>query len=171
MPAEPSALSPASAPLTATYDPGSFFDEMFSASGEPRPHYRALFEQLNALTPQTFDEHRKQSDIFFLYQGITFTVYSQQEEGIERIFPFDLIPRIIPRAEWDVLERGLTQRVTALNLFLRDVYHDQQILRDGIVPPDLVFGATHFRREMVGIHVPKDIYVHVIGTDLIRDDH
>lgn len=128
---------------------------MFSASGEPRPHYRALFEQLNQLTPQTFDEHRKQSDIFFLYQGITFTVYSQQEEGIERI------PRIIPRAEWEMLERGLTQRVTALNLFLRD----------GIVPPDLVFGAKHFRREMVGIHVPQDIHVHIIGTDLIRDDH
>jgi uncharacterized circularly permuted ATP-grasp superfamily protein len=168
--AEPSAVSPSPAPLTATYDPGSFFDEMFRAPGEPRPHYRALFEQLNALTPQTFEERRKQSDIFFLYQGITFTVYSQQEEGIERIFPFDLIPRIIPRAEWDTLERGLTQRVTALNLFLRDLYHEQKILRDGIVPPDLVFGAKHFRREMVGIHVPKDIYVHIVGTDLIRDN-
>lgn len=170
MPADSPSPPDSSAPLTASYEPGSFFDEMFCAPGEPRPHYRALFEQLNALNPRTFDEHRKQSDIFFLYQGITFTVYSQQEEGIERIFPFDLIPRIIPGQEWDTLERGLTQRVTALNLFLRDLYHDQKILRDGIVPPDLVFGAAHFRREMVGIQVPKDIYVHVIGTDLIRDN-
>src|SRR5258708_23487017 len=102
MSSDSSASASFSAPLTATYDPGSFYDEMFAATGEPRPHYRALFEQLNALTPDAFDEHRRQSDIFFLYQGITFTVYSQQEEGIERIFPFDLIPRIIPRAEWDV---------------------------------------------------------------------
>ena len=159
----------ATATITAGYDPGAFFDEMFAASGQPRPHYAALHEQLRKLTETTFNEHRTQSDIFFLYQGITFTVYSQAEQGIERIFPFDLIPRIIPRAEWEVLERGLTQRVQALNLFLKDVYHEQKILRDGIVPADLIFGARHFQRAMIGIHVPKDVYVHVVGTDLIRD--
>lgn len=168
--ADVTAGSPVPAPLTATYDPGNFFDEMFRAPDELRPHYRALFEQLQRLSPEAFEERRRQSDIFFLYQGITFTVYSQQEEGIERIFPFDLIPRIIPRAEWETLERGLTQRVTALNLFLRDLYHEQKILRDGVVPPELVFGAKHFRREMVGIHVPRDRYIHVVGTDLIRDN-
>ena len=157
------------APITATYQPGSFFDEMFASSGEPRQHYRALYEQLRQFTPHAFNEHRQQSDIFFLYQGITFTVYSQQSEGIERIFPFDLIPRIIPHTEWDTLERGLTQRVMALNLFLKDVYHEQQILRAGVVPADLVFGAKHFQRAMIGIRVPKDIYVHIVGTDLIRD--
>src|SRR5205085_4074862 len=99
-------------------------------------------------------------DIQFLYQGITFTVYSAQE-GIERIFPFDLIPRIIPQAEWSVLERGLTQRVVALNHFIHDVYHDQRIMRAGIVPNYLVFGAKHFRREMIGIDIPKNAYIHV----------
>ena len=165
--ADLSAIPSASAPLTATYDPGSFFDEMFSATGEPRPHYRALFEQLSALTPQTFDEHRKQSDIFFLYQGITFTVYGQNE-GTERIFPYDLIPRIVTAEEWDTIERGLTQRITALNLFLKDVYGPAHVLDDGIVPRELVLSCKHFRREMRGVAVRHDIYVSVAGTDLVR---
>ncbi len=155
--------------LTPAYDLGPFFDELFSAPGQPRSHYQALYEQLLHLTPAAFAEQRREADISFLYQGITFTVYSQQDEGIERIFPFDLIPRIIPHAEWDLLERGLTQRVTALNLFLRDIYHEQRILRDQRLPPELIFGAKHFRREMMGLRVPKDVYIHIVGTDLIRD--
>ena len=155
--------------LTDRYEPGSFFDEMFAAPGQPRPHYAALAEQLANLSPAVFDERRRAADIYFLYQGITFTVYNQQD-GIERIFPFDLIPRIIPRAEWEVLERGLTQRVLALNQFLYDVYHEQRIVHAGRIPADLIFGARHFRREMMGIDVPKNVYVHIVGTDLIRDD-
>jgi uncharacterized circularly permuted ATP-grasp superfamily protein len=154
--------------LLDTYDPGSFFDEMFVAPGEPRPHYTILRDQLASLTPTLLDERRKAADAMFLYQGITFTVYSQQE-GVERIFPFDLIPRVIPHAEWDKVSRGLEQRVTALNLFLRDVYHEQRIIRDKRIPAELVFGAKHFRREMLGIRVPRDIYIHIVGTDIVRD--
>jgi uncharacterized circularly permuted ATP-grasp superfamily protein len=155
--------------LTARYDLGQFYDEMFSAAGQPRPHYRVLHEQLSTLTAGTFEERRREADISFLYQGITFTVYSQQE-GVERIFPFDLIPRIIPRAEWELLERGLTQRVLALNQFLHDVYHDQRFIKEKHIPAALVFGAQHFRREMMGLDAPKNIYAHIIGTDLIRDN-
>lgn len=157
--------------LTERYDPGQFFDEMFATPGQPRPHYQFLHDQLKRLTFQSFDERRREADIAFLYQGITFTVYNQQEgaDGIERIFPFDLIPRIIPKTEWDFLERGLSQRVMALNLFLKDIYHEQKILRAGRVPYDTVFSAKHFRREMMGVPVAKDVYIHVTGTDLVRD--
>ncbi|BCX03156.1 MAG: hypothetical protein KatS3mg053_1094 [Candidatus Roseilinea sp.] len=155
--------------LDGNYKAGSFFDEMFDNEGRPRPHYQALCADLAGLTHETFDERRRAADISFLYQGITFTVYGSQE-GIERIFPFDLIPRIIPRDEWLLLERGLEQRVMALNAFLQDVYHQQRIIRDGRIPAELVFGAKHFRREMVGVRVPRDVYAHVAGIDIIRDE-
>ncbi|MCL5996169.1 MAG: circularly permuted type 2 ATP-grasp protein [Chloroflexi bacterium] len=140
--------------VTADYDVGTFFDEMFEAPGMPRPHYKVLFDHLSTLTADTYNERRRAADISFLYQGITFTVYGQQE-GIERIFPFDLIPRIISHAEWDHLSRGLTQRVTTLNLFLHDVYHQQRIVRDKRIPAALVFGAKHFRREMIDVDAAR----------------
>ncbi|HEX6739919.1 MAG TPA: circularly permuted type 2 ATP-grasp protein, partial [Vicinamibacteria bacterium] len=162
-------MSSACAPLlNGAYDLGGFYDEMFAAPGEVRPHYRALYEQLAGMTAAVFDERRQQADASFLYQGITFTVYDQPQ-GIERVFPFDLVPRIIPRPEWDRLERGLAQRVRALNLFLHDVYHRQLILKDRRIPAELVFGARHFRREMIGVDVPRDVYAQVVGTDLVRD--
>jgi uncharacterized circularly permuted ATP-grasp superfamily protein len=102
-------------------------------------------------------------------QGITFTVYSSGE-GIEKIFPFDIIPRIITAHEWDLVERGIKQRLKALNLFLKDVYHQQFILKDGVVPVELVYSCPHFLREMQGVNVPFDIYVHIAGIDLIRDN-
>ncbi len=154
--------------LNDRYELSSFFDEMFADVGQPRPHYRALHERLMSLTAKDLNARCRAADISFLYQGITFTVYNESE-GIERIFPFDLIPRIIPRSEWDVVERGLTQRVTALNHFLHDVYHDQRIIKDKRIPAELVFGASNFRREMIGINVPRNVYAHIIGTDLIRD--
>jgi uncharacterized circularly permuted ATP-grasp superfamily protein len=156
--------------LSERYEVGDFFDEMFTAQREPRPHYSRLHELLSEMTGEAFTEARNNADISFLYQGITFTVYGQQEQGIERIFPFDLIPRIIPGSEWSELERGLTQRVTALNQFLYDIYHDQRIIRDKIIPAELIFGARNFRREMIGVNVPKNVYAHIIGTDLVRDD-
>jgi uncharacterized circularly permuted ATP-grasp superfamily protein len=103
----------------------------------------------------------------FLRQGITFNVYGDSQ-GAERIFPFDLVPRVIPAKEWEFLEGGLIQRITALNLFLHDVYHDQKIVKDGIIPAFYILSGKHFRREFVGFNVPKDIYIHVCGTDLIR---
>ena len=106
----------------------------------------------------------------FLHRGVTFTVYSDGEQGTERILPFDPIPRIVPADEWAVVEAGLRQRIQALNRFVHDVYHGQEILRDGIVPRRLVVLGRHFRREVVGIDVPDDQYVHVAGSDLIRGD-
>jgi len=170
MPQQPSASISATDPLGQVYDSGSFFDEMFEAPGLPRPHYRALAEHLAALNPLDFEERRHAVDASFVNQGIGFTVYGQAE-GIERIFPVDLIPRVIPRAEWNLLEAGVVQRVRALNLFLHDVYHGQRILADGRVPAELVFGARHFCREMIGVDPPGNIYVHIAGVDIVRDEH
>jgi uncharacterized circularly permuted ATP-grasp superfamily protein len=154
--------------LDGNYETHGFFDEMFAGPGEVRPHYRALFSQLAAQSSEEFAERQREAEASFLHQGITFTVYSE-EQGIERVFPFDLVPRIIPGDEWARIERGLAQRVVALNLFLHDIYHRQQILRDRKIPTELVFGARHFRREMIGIDVPGGTYAHVVGTDLVRD--
>jgi uncharacterized circularly permuted ATP-grasp superfamily protein len=149
---------------------GDLFDEMFDAAGQPRPHYHALFDRLSQLSSEELAERRRAVEATFLSQGIGFTVY-EHDEGIERIFPFDLIPRVIPRAEWELVERGLVQRVRALDLFIHDVYHEQRILRQRRVPAELVFGARHFRREMIGLDTPGGVYAHVAGIDVIRDEH
>src|SRR5215468_7408010 len=112
-------------------------------------------------------QRQMEADKAFLTQGITFTVYGDNQ-GTERIFPFDLVPRMITASEWDTLERGLTQRLTAINLFIKDVYHEGRILAEGVVPRDLLYSCKHYRREMRGVHVHRDIYVSVAGTDLIR---
>jgi uncharacterized circularly permuted ATP-grasp superfamily protein len=154
--------------LTAGYDLGSFFDEMFEAPGVPRPHYRLLAERLEAMSDSRLEERIRVANAFFLTQGIGFTVYGD-EAGTDRIFPFDLVPRIVPREEWAVVERGLVQRLRALNLFIADIYHRQEILEAGIVPHELVFGSRNFRREMIGLDVPGGVYAHVGGVDLVRD--
>ena len=155
--------------LLKSYDPENFFDEMITADGEVRPHYARFRDLFQSLAPREFDEKRQSVDLAFMRQGVTFNVYGDSA-GAEKIFPFDLLPRIIPAKEWEMLERGLAQRITALNLFLHDIYHEQKILKDGIIPAHYVLSGKHFRREFVNFNVPKDIYVHVCGTDLIRDD-
>src|SRR5471032_209796 len=140
--------------LVDKYKPGDFFDEMFSAEDKVRPHYAALYERFQNLEQEEFDSRRTAVDAAFLRQGITFTVYSD-EQGTERIFPFDLMPRIIPAAEWAKIEAGLTQRMRALNLFLKDIYSDQRIIKEKIVPMEDVVTAKHFRPEMVGFSVPR----------------
>ena len=150
------------------YDPGSFYDELIAPNGNPRPCAAAMYEQLASMPLELFEERRKLADLSYLVQGITFTVYSDGR-GTERLFPFDLVPRIIPRSEWDVIERGLAQRVMALNYYLQDIYGPQRILKDGIIPRHLVYSCKHFRREMVGLSVPRGIYVHIAGIDLVRD--
>jgi uncharacterized circularly permuted ATP-grasp superfamily protein len=112
-----------------------------------------MFQRLGAMAPAQFEERRQLADLAFLMQGITFTVYSDGR-GTERLFPFDLIPRILPRSEWDRIERGLSQRVVALNLFLQDVYGQQRILKDRHISRALVYSCQHFRREMIGVEVP-----------------
>jgi uncharacterized circularly permuted ATP-grasp superfamily protein len=154
--------------LLDKYQPGDFFDEMFSAEGQVRPHYAALFERFQNLEPEEFDQRRSAVDAAFLRQGITFTVYSD-EQGTERIFPFDLMPRIIPASEWSVIESGLIQRMRALNLFLKDIYSDQRILKEKVIPAEDILSAKHYRPEMVGVPVPKDIYIHICGSDMVRD--
>src|SRR5260370_19638301 len=114
------------------------------------------------------DERRQLADLLFLVQGITFTFYSDGR-GTERLFPFDLVPRILPRSEWDHMESDLCQRVFALNLFLQDVYGPQRILKDRIIPRSLVYSCQHFRREMIGMQPPGGIYTHIAGIDLVRD--
>jgi uncharacterized circularly permuted ATP-grasp superfamily protein len=150
------------------YDVDGLFDEMFTAPGVPRPHYAAITRELAKLGPAAFERRRRMADVSFRNQGITFTVYGDQR-GVEKIFPFDLVPRIIPHHEWEHIERGLVQRITALNLFCRDVYHEQRILSERVIPPELIYGARMFRREMIGVDVPRNVYIHICGTDLIRD--
>ncbi len=145
-----------------------FFDEMFATDSTVREHYETILTLFNELSPAEIEARKQIVNVFFLNQGITFTVYGNNE-GVERIFPFDIIPRIVPGAEWDMLERGLTQRITALNLFLFDLYHDQKILRDKVVPAELVLGSKHFRREFVGVNPPLGVYIHITGSDIIRD--
>jgi uncharacterized circularly permuted ATP-grasp superfamily protein len=150
------------------YEASSFFDEVFSGAASERPHYRAVLDAMNRLNPQDYALKQRAADNAFLRQGVTFTVYGD-EQGTERIFPFDLMPRIVPRREWQRIESGLIQRITALNLFLNDVYHGQKIISDGVVPAELVESASHYRPEFRGVKVPHGIYVHICGSDLVRD--
>lgn len=154
--------------LFSNYKVDGFFDEMFDSQGQVRPHYAKLLERFQALSPEEFNLKCQLAEQSYLTQGITFTVYNN-DEGTERIFPFDLIPRIIPAREWEHLERGLEQRIRALNAFLHDVYHDQRILKEKVIPAEMVLSARHYRPEFQGVDVPDDIYIHICGTDLIRD--
>jgi uncharacterized circularly permuted ATP-grasp superfamily protein len=143
------------------------YDEMFAAEKELHPHYAPLVELLTNLPQEEIQRRKQEADLSFLNQGITFTVYGQ-EEGTERIFPYDLLPRIITGEEWARVERGLTQRITALNLFLKDIYNEGRILKDNVVPRELVYSCPQFRRQMCGLQVPRNVYVAICGTDLIR---
>ena len=146
--------------------PSGVWDEMCDQE-KIRPQYVKLFEALQQLNTTSLQQKEKIAGELFMNQGITFTVYSDNE-GIERIFPFDIIPRIITGNEWAKIEKGLQQRLKALNLFLKDIYSEQQIIKDGILPAALVASCPHYTREVFGIQVPYDIYVHISGIDLIR---
>ncbi|MFZ1938927.1 MAG: circularly permuted type 2 ATP-grasp protein [Terracidiphilus sp.] len=154
-------------PLIGDYPLDQAYDEMRVPSGELRTHYRAMAENLATLPPGDLQRRKQAADLAFLTQGITFTVYGR-EEGTERIFPYDLLPRLVTAQEWDRIERGLTQRITALNLFLRDVYSDAKILNDRVIPRELVYSCKHYRRQMRGLQVPRNVYIAVVGTDLLR---
>ncbi len=145
------------------------FDEMRADDGVVRPHYRAFADWLERTPADRIAQKRGEAERLFHRVGITFAVYGEQA-GTERLIPFDLVPRIIPAHEWGQLEAGLAQRVRALNLFLRDIYHEQSILRDGVIAPERVLGNAQYRREMVGVDVPGGIYAHVAGVDVVRTD-
>jgi len=151
--------------------PTSFFDEMTDGASAIRPHYQRFKSWLDAQGNEAIADKRTESDLIFRRVGITFAVYGDLDEGgggTERTIPFDIIPRIIPASDWRTLQAGLRQRVTALNRFIHDVYHDQEIMKAGIVPPERILGNTQFRPEMKGVDVPKGIYAHIAGIDVVR---
>lgn len=155
------------AQMTAPTPPSWPYDEMLTAGGEVRGHYRGLHQRIATLAADEMAERQRTLERYFLLQGITFTVYGG-ESSTERIIPTDLLPRIIPAAEWTRIEAGLAQRLRALNMFLADIYGAQQILMDGVVPRELVLGAPSYRREMQNLYVPHQAYANVCGSDLIR---
>ena len=151
----------------AHYGLGRAYDEMFTREGEVRPYYEELHKRITELSGEELRRRQQACEQSFLHQGITFTVYSDNQ-STERIIPTDLLPRIVPAADWARLEAGLKQRIAALNLFLRDIYGDGRVLKDGLVPRSLIYGSRHYRREMRGLAVPHGAYVNVCGTDLVR---
>jgi uncharacterized circularly permuted ATP-grasp superfamily protein len=150
------------------YDSSTFFDEAFNADKTIKPHYQNILETFESYGETEFQRRRALVDLMFRNQGITFTVYGD-DKGTERAFPFDPVPRVISSAEWAHLERGLSQRVKVLNLFLKDIYSKQEILKDKIIPSSLVLSNPNFRRQVHGVELPHDVYTHVVGCDLIRD--
>ena len=159
---------PTARPAAPPYEVGDFWDEMFDASGDVRPHYRALASRLAGLSPEEVARRQSAAELSFVARGVTFAV-NQGAEGVEKIMPFDLVPRLVCADEWRLIERGLEQRIRALNLFLHDIYHQQHIINDGSVPAELVLGARGYRREMRGLDVPGGVYTHVVGSDLVRN--
>src|SRR5213075_87345 len=145
------------------------FDEMNGPGGDLRPAYEELSRWLKETPPDALEYRRQEAELLFRRIGITFAVYGDAEAQ-ERLIPFDVIPRIMSSKEWALLERGLKQRVRALNMFLRDIYHGRDILRANIIPDDLIFQNPVFRPEMNGQSVPHDVYVHIAGIDIVRVD-
>lgn len=150
------------------YNPEGFYDEMFESPGRPRPLADLLLRNLDNLPEGELTRRQAAAEKAFFDLGITFNVYNSKS-GLERIFPFDILPRIIDGGEWDRIERGLRQRIHALNLFLDDIYHDQRIVRDGVIPLDLIKSATGYRKACRGLNPPWGVWCHVTGTDLVKD--
>lgn len=150
------------------YDTAGFYDEMLHADGSPRAGARLLKERIEGLPDGELLARQAAAERLLLQNGITFNVYSDSA-ATEKIFPFDIIPRIIEADEWQWIEKGLKQRVYALNLFIDDIYHDQKILKDGIVPRELIVSARSFRKECIGLNPPQGVWCHITGTDLVRD--
>ncbi|MEO6150391.1 MAG: circularly permuted type 2 ATP-grasp protein [Mucilaginibacter sp.] len=151
------------------YNPiNGVWDEMYGENSAVRDHYRKVIEYISRESADDLNKKEELAKRLFMSQGITFTVYNSGE-GIEKIFPFDIIPRIITADEWAFVEKGIKQRLMALNHFLKDVYSNQFIIKDGLIPIDIIYSCPHFLREMYNLSVPHDIYVHISGIDLIRD--
>src|SRR5262245_36496769 len=151
----------------ARYDPESFFDEMFVEAGTPRAAAAALTQVIDAMPAEEIERRQRSAERALMAMGITFNVYGEGE-GTERIFPFDLIPRIVSAAEWRTIERGLKQRILALNLFIDDTYHEQHIIKDGVLPRDVLQTARSLRAPCARLKPPHRIWCHVTGTDLVR---
>lgn len=151
-----------------TYDPGDFYDELFLGKGQPRPQATPLIERINSLVPEELEQRQEVAQKALFKLGATFNVYGDNR-GTERIFPFDVIPRIVSAQEWTTLEAGLKQRIYSLNCFLADIYDAQKIVKDGVIPLDLINSAKGFLQPCVGLKPPGGIWCHITGTDLVRD--
>src|SRR5580693_5231474 len=150
------------------YQTGPFFDEMFEAGCSPRPAARALVQLIETMMDGELLRRQQSAERALLHMGITFNVYGDSA-GTERIFPFDLVPRIVDASEWAYIERGLKQRIRALNLFLDDIYHQQKIVKDGLIPVEIIRSARCFRAPCVGMNPPRGVWCHITGTDLVRN--
>ena len=146
----------------------TFYNEMYESDGAVRVHYRAFADWLKDTPPSKIAQDRHAADLLFHRVGITFAVYGEAS-GTERLIPFDIVPHVIPGAQWEKLAAGLRQRVRTLNLFLHDIYHDQEILKAGKIPREQIENNAQFRPEMVGVDVPGGIYAHVAGVDLVKN--
>lgn len=150
------------------YRTDDFYDEVFQPDGQPRPEARLLVETIESLSDGELLLRQSSAEQLLLQMGITFNVYGDNS-GTERIFPFDLIPRMVPASEWEWLERGLKQRICALNLFIDDIYHDQHILKDAVIPREVIESAKCLRSQCIGLNPPRGVWCHITGTDLVRD--
>ncbi|MEZ5551309.1 MAG: circularly permuted type 2 ATP-grasp protein [Pseudomonadales bacterium] len=151
-----------------TYDPGTFWDELMASAGTPRSESARIVRYLGSLSDRQLTSRQAAAERAIMEMGITFTVYSEGQ-NIDRAWPLDIIPRVIPGSEWDVIEAGLKQRLTALNLFIDDIYHDQRAIRDGIVPADLILSSKDYLEVCRGVNPPHGVWAHICGTDLVRD--
>ena len=151
------------------YPPGRFYDEVYAPGGVPRPHARPLASELGQMGPEALSAAGRRRDAIFVEQGITFDATGEDGPVKDRPFPLDLVPRILPAEEWSTIKRGLAQRIRALNRFVDDVYHEREIVREGIVPWELVVTRSHFARAVHGVRPPGGVYCHVAGCDLVRD--
>lgn len=150
------------------YDPGGFYDELFSAANTPRTASRKLFDYLTTLDSEDVYNRKMTAESAIIEQGITFTVYSDGK-NIDRAWPFDIIPRVISSADWMDAEEGLKQRLKALNMFINDLYNEQNILKDGIVPEDVIMTSKNFRKECIGITPAHGTWANICGSDIVRD--
>jgi uncharacterized circularly permuted ATP-grasp superfamily protein len=155
--------------LQPHYAVAAHYDELYDAAGAPRPHYAKVAASLARIDRDEILARVQAINTALLQRGVTFTVYADSA-GTERVFPFDIIPRIITPSEWSRIERGIQQRVRAINAFLYDVYHSERILREGRIPREMVYSSKNYNREMIDVDVPRDVYIHVSGIDLIRDE-
>ena len=152
------------------YDTGGFHDEMFNTDGTPRVCARLLLERMTEVGDADIRRYQQAAEQLLVRMGITFNVYGD-EAGTEKIFPFDIIPRIVAADEWAQIDRGLRQRVHALNLFVDDIYHEQRIFKDGVIPRDIVLSAKSFRQACIGLKQPKGTWCHITRTDLVRNSY
>ena len=152
----------------SNYDPGQFYDELFESQGIPRADAQTLIDRIESLTMPELQRRQRAAQSALFKMGVTFNVYSD-DQGTEKIFPFDIVPRIVSASEWKTLDKGLKQRIEALNQFLADIYGDQKILKDGIIPAELIESASGFHKVCMGLKPPKGIWCHITGSDLVRD--